>query len=64
VGERQGIGKRLASLGERPLSACVRKATAGYDIECGDFGLAGGTVGWELERQPRIIEKIGVFARN
>jgi hypothetical protein len=41
VGERQEIGKRLASLGERPLSACVGKATAGYDIECGDFGLRG-----------------------
>jgi hypothetical protein len=36
VGERQRIGKRLASSGERPLSACVGKATAGYDIECGE----------------------------
>jgi hypothetical protein len=39
VGERQGIGKRLAGLGERPLSACVGKATARCDIEYGDFGL-------------------------
>jgi hypothetical protein len=28
VGERQGIGKRLASVGERPRSACGEKATA------------------------------------
>jgi hypothetical protein len=35
VGERQGIGKGLASSGERRLSACVGKATARYDIECG-----------------------------
>ncbi len=41
MGERQGIGKGLASVGERRLSACVGKATARYDIECGDFGLAG-----------------------
>jgi hypothetical protein len=33
VGERQGIGKRLASSGERPLSSCVGKATARYDID-------------------------------
>jgi hypothetical protein len=24
----------------------VKKQRARYDIECGDFGLAGGTVGW------------------
>jgi hypothetical protein len=28
VGERQRIGKRSASVGERRLSACVGKATA------------------------------------
>ena len=41
LGEWQEIGKGLASSGERPLSACVGKATAGYDIECGDFDLRG-----------------------
>src|SRR5712691_5405497 len=42
----------------------LEKQRTRYDIECGDFDLAGGTVGWELERQPGIIEKIDVFARN
>jgi hypothetical protein len=42
----------------------LEKQRACCNIECGDFDLAGGTVGWELERQPGIIEKIGVFARN
>ena len=54
----------MAGLGERRLPACVGKATAGYDIECGDFGLAGGTVGWELRVHPSSIERIDLFARD
>jgi len=59
VGERRGIGKRLAGLGERPLSACVGKATARHDIECGDFDCEAA----EGARKPEAVEDLSSVRR-
>jgi len=59
VGERRGIGKRLAGLGERPLPACVGKATARHDIECGDFDCEAA----EGARKPEAVEDLSSVRR-
>jgi hypothetical protein len=40
----------------------LKKQRARYDIECGDFGLAGGTVGWVLPAATLGIDKPDEFA--
>jgi len=45
----QEIGERGRAAA---LSLCLKKQRARYDIECDDFGLAGGTVGWARTTTP------------
>jgi hypothetical protein len=42
----------------------LKKQRARCDIECGDFGLAVSTVGWELRVAPSSVERINLFARD
>jgi hypothetical protein len=42
----------------------LKKQRARDDIECGDFGLAGGTVGWVLPLKRFTLDKPSEFARE
>jgi hypothetical protein len=42
----------------------LKKQRARDDIECGDFGLAGGTAGWVLPLLSFVLEKPRLFLRR
>jgi hypothetical protein len=42
----------------------LKKQRPRDDIECGNFGLAGGTVGWEPPLQRLTLDKLDEFERD